>query len=77
MMGGPGIYMGGGSVWHWLIFAVFAALTLYPIGRILRRIGFSPFWSLVAFVPVANLLGLWIVALVAWPRDSRGQQTSR
>ncbi len=69
MMGGPDMYMGYWSAWHWIVFAVFAALTLYPIGRILNRIGFSPFWSLIAFVPLANLLGLWIVALAAWPRD--------
>lgn len=68
-MGGPDMYMGYWSAWHRVAFAVFAALTLYPIGRILSRIGFSPFWSIVAFVPLANLLGLWIVALVRWPRD--------
>ena len=61
--------MGYWSVWHWIVFAAIAALVLYPIGRILSRIGFSPFWSVVAFVPVANLIGLWAVALATWPRD--------
>ncbi len=69
MMGGSEMFMGYWSVWHWIFFAVFVALILYPIGRILARIGFSPFWSVVALIPLANLAGLWVVALAAWPRD--------
>ena len=64
------MFMGNWSVWHWIFFAVFAALVLYPIGRILARIGFSPFWSVVTFIPLANLVGLWFVALAAGPRDT-------
>jgi len=66
--------MGYWSVWHWIVFAIVAALVLHPIGRILSRIGFSPFWSVVAFVPVANLIGLWAVALATWPRDKGGSR---
>ena len=69
MMGGSDMFMGYWSAWHWIVFAAFAALVLYPTGRILSRIGFSPFWSVVAFIPFANLAGLWFVALTAWPRD--------
>jgi len=69
MMGGSDMIMGYWSVWHWIVFAAFAALVLYPIGRILARIGFSPFWSVIAFIPFANLVGLWVVALATWPRN--------
>jgi len=62
------------SVSHWLAFVIFAILILYPVGRILSRIGFSPFWSIVAFIPVVNLIGLWAVAFWDWPRDRRGPQ---
>ncbi|WP_395021326.1 hypothetical protein [Dongia sp.] len=58
------------SAWHWVVFAAFAALILYPVGRILTRIGFSPFWSIIVFIPLANLIGLWILALSVWPRAS-------
>lgn len=68
MMSGSEMFMGYWSVWHWIFVAVVAALVLYPIGRILARIGFSPFWSVVALIPLANLVGLWIVALAAWPQ---------
>lgn len=59
------------SAWHWIIFVLFIAILLYPIGRILDRIGLSPLWSVVVLVPVANLVGLWIVALFDWPRDRK------
>ena len=69
MMGGEVWMMGSWSLWHWIIFVVGVILIVYPIGRILSRIGFSPFWSILAFVPLFNIVGLWIVALSAWPRD--------
>jgi hypothetical protein len=45
-----------------------AVLVVYPVGRILGRIGFSPFWSIMAFIPVLNLVALWVLALVDWPK---------
>lgn len=55
---------------HWLMFVIFIVLVAYPVGRILRRMGFSPLWAILAFLPLVNLLGLWIVALSDWPRQS-------
>jgi hypothetical protein len=55
---------------HWLIFVIIVALVAYPVGRILRRMGFSPLWAILAFLPLLNLLGLWIVALSDWPGQS-------
>jgi hypothetical protein len=56
------------SVWHWTIFVISVALVLYPVGRILGRLGFSPFWSILALIPLVNLVALWVVALSPWPR---------
>lgn len=56
---------------HWFAFVIGAILILYPIGRILGRIGFSPFWSIVAVVPLVNLIGLWVMAFTDWPRIDR------
>ena len=52
---------------HWVSFAVMAAIVLYPIGRILNRMGISPFWSVIAFIPLFNIVGLWILAFRDWP----------
>ncbi len=54
---------GGWGFSHWLFFILMVAAILYPVGLILQKLGYSPFWSVIALVPVVNLLGLWIVAL--------------
>jgi hypothetical protein len=64
--------MGAMSWLHWLIIAVpFLLLVGVPLGvpaaRILKRAGFSPWWCLVAIVPLVNLLALWVFAFVDWP----------
>jgi uncharacterized membrane protein len=53
---------GSWSVTHLLFFAIMVAVVLYPVGLILRYLGYSPFWAVLACVPVANLIGLWVVA---------------
>jgi hypothetical protein len=44
MMYGPDMMIW--SVWHSTIFVIFAALVLYPIGRILRRFGMVVGWTI-------------------------------
>lgn len=60
-------WMTGYGFGHWLFFAVMVALVLYPAGRILNRLGLSPFWSLLIFIPLLNLILLWVLAFSGWP----------
>jgi hypothetical protein len=62
-------FLGPWVIGHWLIFAVVIAAVAYPIGRILARIGFSPLWAVLTFVPVANLVAVWVLALSPWPGE--------
>ncbi len=67
---GYGWIMGGSwGISHWLIFVLMAAAILYPVGLILKRLGYSPLWSIAVFVPVINIVGLWLVALDARTRS--------
>jgi len=59
----------GYGLTHWIIFVVMVAVVLYPTGRILKRLGLSPFWSLLVFVPRVNLIALWVLAFSDWPMD--------
>jgi hypothetical protein len=68
MMMSDWIGMAGFGFGHWVIFAVMMAVVLYPIGRILDRIGLSPFWCLLVLIPLVNLLALWALAFVDWPK---------
>jgi predicted ABC-type exoprotein transport system permease subunit len=57
--------MGGFSVFHWLI----VLLIFAPFFQIVRKAGFSPFWGILAFVPLVNIIALWVFAFIRWPRD--------
>jgi hypothetical protein len=35
------------------------------------KAGYSGAWSLFVFVPLINLIMLWVFAFSTWPRDSR------
>ena len=49
---------------HWLFFVALIGVVLYPVGRILSRIGFSPLWSVLVFAPLVNLVALCVVASI-------------
>ena len=61
---------GNWGVTHLLVFAIMAALVIYPVGLILRKLGYSPFWAVLACLPGVNLLGLWVIALGLKPSDA-------
>ena len=63
--------MGSFSIWHLLILLVLVpgilALTLVPIAKIVRRAGYSGWFCLMYFVPLVNLVMLWVFAFAEWP----------
>jgi len=69
--------MAGLSIWHWLVVLVIALLIwafVVVFGRILNRAGYSRWWLLTMFVPILNLIMLWVFAFADWPvSKSRGQ----
>ena len=69
--------MAGLSIWHWLVVLVIALLIwafVVVFGRILNRAGYSRWWLLTMFVPILNLIMLWVFAFADWPvTKSRGQ----
>ena len=47
---------------------------LVPLWRIVTRTGHNGWWSLLAFVPIGNLIGLWILAFTRWPAVDTRQE---
>jgi hypothetical protein len=43
------------------------AIVGVPVMQILKRTGFSRAWVLILFVPLVNLVFLWIYAFKRWP----------
>ena len=62
--------MGSVSIWHGLIVLIYLFLLGYPIVRILKRLGYSAWWVIIAFVPFVNLIGLWFLSFMRWPREA-------
>ena len=50
-----------------VIILIVAILAIIPSVIILRRLGFSPWWAIVAPISPLNILGLWVIAFVKWP----------
>lgn len=55
--------MGGLSIWHWLILII----GMTPMFMIVAKAGFSPLWTLLMFVPIVNIVALWVFAFIRWP----------
>ena len=64
-----GEIMGAFSIWHWLIIFFIFSSYIVPTWRIVSKAGFSGAWSLLSFVPVLNLIMLWVFAFSTWPRE--------
>ena len=60
------------SSWHWIMPPVMFLLLLgvlgVPIAHVLHRSGRSRWWTIIAFVPLLNLIGLWVFAFSRWPK---------
>lgn len=49
-----------------LIFLLMIVLALPPYWMIFKKAGFSPWLSLLIFVPLANIITLYVVAFSRW-----------
>ena len=45
-----------------------ALVVVLPIGKILQRIGFSPLFALLLFIPGINIIFLYAIAFRRWPK---------
>jgi hypothetical protein len=59
------------GLWH-VIATLFGVLILIAFivvfGRIVNRAGYSRWWLATLFVPVVNLIMLWVFAYADWPK---------
>lgn len=56
---------------YWLSLLVVGLIMAARIGfagYVLARTGRSPLWSLALLVPLLELVGIWVLAYVRWPR---------
>ena len=58
----------GIRIWGLIIIVVaLGALFVWIYGRILIKVGYSRWLSLLLLVPVVNLILIWVFAFARWP----------
>jgi uncharacterized membrane protein YhaH (DUF805 family) len=54
-----------------LLFGIaLVALFIWIFARISRKAGFSGWWSLLMFVPLVNIVLIWVFAFIKWPAET-------
>ncbi len=53
---------------RWIV--ILSLLQLVAFWKILGRMGFPPWLAVMASIPLVNLIVLYYVAVVPWPRDT-------
>ena len=61
--------MGHFSIWHWLILLIYIGIIMVPCWRIVGKAGYAGAWSLLALVPLVNMIMLWVFAFSQWPKE--------
>lgn len=59
--------MGGLSVFHWIVMLVWIFGIGVPVAKILGRLGYSKALAILAFIPLINIVALWLLANGTWP----------
>ncbi|MEM7120112.1 MAG: hypothetical protein AAF563_02470 [Pseudomonadota bacterium] len=57
--------MGVLSILHWTL--MFWLILFLPFFWVLKKMGRSPLWGLLAYVPIANIVLFWVAAFWRWP----------
>jgi len=57
----------GFGIGELVIILISAAVIGWPYCRVLSRLGFSPWLGLLVFVPLVNIVLLWVFAYASWP----------
>ena len=60
----------GFSIWQLIIILFFVALVVLVYGPVIKKAGFSRWWSLILVLPLVNLIAIWVFAFVKWPSET-------
>lgn len=50
-----------------MFFVLILSCFAWIYGRILVKAGFSRWWFLLLFIPIVNLVMVWVFAFIKWP----------
>jgi uncharacterized membrane protein YhaH (DUF805 family) len=56
-----------------IVFVVVLAIFLPPQIKILHKAGYSGGWILISFIPIVNIVMIWVFAYADWPSLARAR----
>ncbi|NDE90729.1 MAG: hypothetical protein EB059_06275 [Alphaproteobacteria bacterium] len=65
-------FMGLNQYFSMTVVGLMIAAALAIAGFVLARMGYKPLWALLLIVPTANVIALWVLALVRFPIEKTG-----
>ena len=68
-MGGKGTRVGGLMHPHPIFGRVAAVLAVIPAWKIVSKAGYNGAWSLLIFVPLVNIIMMYVFAFNQWPTE--------
>jgi hypothetical protein len=51
-------------------------IVLFPIAKILRRMGLSGWWCLLYLTGIGIIVGIWVLAYCRWPALDRTENSN-
>ncbi len=61
------MHMGMNDFGMILPLVAYLVLIVLPVALIVGKAGYSRAWALLAFIPIVNLIALWLFAFAKWP----------
>jgi hypothetical protein len=68
------ILMGSLSIWHWVFVLFILATSIVPAWLIVKKAGYAGPLALLTWIPLLNIIFLWIFALSDWPVTKKAEQ---
>lgn len=59
----------GISIWQLIIILVLFVIPVVVFGPVVKKAGFSRWWSLLLILPLINLIMVWVFAFMDWPAE--------
>ena len=66
--------MGGISIWQLVIVVMFIIIPVWIWGRIANKAGYSRWWVALMFIPLVNLIMIWVFAFANWPALEQAEE---
>lgn len=46
---------------------LFIAIPVLVFGPVVKKAGFSKWWSLLVVIPIVNIVMIWVFSFIKWP----------